>query len=126
MTAPNALAGTAYVTIDGVTYDIAGEGSYTCSSVVREPLQGQNGFHGYSEKPVGGSITWQGRNSSLVSIAALNACVNSTVVLELINGKTVIGQGMFRNGEPIKANTEDGTFDLEFFGANVTETASST
>jgi hypothetical protein len=120
-TAPNALAGTCYVTIDGVTYDIAGEGNYQCSDVMREPLQGQNGFQGYSEKPVGGAMTWQGRNSSAVSISALNACVNSSVVFELINGKTIIGQGMFRNGEPIKVNTEDGTFDLEFFGASVTE-----
>ena len=120
-TTANALAGTCYVTAGGVTYDISGEGIYQCSDVVREPLQGQNGFHGYSQKPVGGMMGWKGRNSSAVSIAAVNALVNGTVVFELINGKTIVGQGMFRNGDPIKVDTEDGTFDVEFFGPSVTE-----
>jgi hypothetical protein len=120
-TAPNALAGTCYVTIDGVSYDIVGEGSYQCSGGSREALNGQNGFHGYKEKPMPGNMKWKGRNSSAVAIAALNGCVNSSVVFELINGKTIIGRNMFRNGEPITVDTEEGEFDLEFTGKSVTE-----
>ena len=120
-TTANALAGTCYVTAGGVTYDIVGEGNYQCSSVVREALQGQNGFQGFSEKQVGGMMSWKGRNSSAVSIAALNNLVNASVVFELINGKVIVGQGMFRNGDPIKVDTEDGSFDIELFGPTVTE-----
>ena len=120
-TTANALAGTCYVTAGGVTYDIAGEGRYQCSGAVREPLQGQNGFQGFSEHSVGGMMTWQGRNSSAVAIAALNDLVNASVVFELVNGKTIVGQGMFRNGDPITVNTEDGTFEVEMFGPSVTE-----
>ena len=117
----NALAGTCYATIGGVTYDIVGEGAYQCSGAVREALNGQNGFQGCSEKQVGGMISWKGRNSQAVVIATLNSATNVTVELQLINGKTIIGQGMFRNGDPIKVDTEDGTFDLEFYGPSVTE-----
>ena len=117
----SALAGTAYVTIDGKSYTIAGEGSYMPSSVSREALIGQDGWHGYSEKPQAGKISWKGRDSGSLSIKQLNEASDATVVLVLINGKTVIGRNMVRTGEPIAVNTEDATFDVEFQGPDVTE-----
>ena len=117
----NRLAGTCFVMIDGQSYSISGDGMYTVSSATRETLMGQDGWHGYSEKPAPGAITWKGRDGSNTSIAAINASANSTVTLELANGKTIIGRNMVRVGEPIKVNTEDATFEVNFEGPEVTE-----
>jgi hypothetical protein len=115
------LAGTLSATIDGKTYNVSGEGSYTLSSVTRETLKGQSGVHGYSEMPAPGKIGFKGRDSSDAVIAALNGATNATVVFQLANGKTIVGRNMWRAGEPITVNTEDATFDLELEGPDVTE-----
>lgn len=121
MSDPNLLAGTAYVTIDGRSFSIVGEGTYRPSGGKRETLSGQDGVHGYSEMPQAGKISWKGRDSSAVNIAALNEASNVTVVLELANGKVVVGRNMWRVGDPIEVNTEDGTFSVEFNGLDVKE-----
>jgi len=116
------LAGTAYVTIDGKSYNITGEGNYTVSGTKREALVGQDGWHGYSEMPMPGKISWKGRDSGALSISDLSKAANVTVVLVLANGKTIVGRNMVRIGEgPIEVNTEDGTFSVEFQGPEVTE-----
>jgi len=117
----NRLAGVAYVTVNGASYSISGEGTYRVSGSNRESLTGQDGYHGYSEKPMPGKISWKGRDSNKVTIGALNESANATVVLELANGKTVIGRNMARTGEPLEVNTEDATFTVEFEGADVKE-----
>lgn len=121
MADPNRLAGVAYVTLNGVSYSISGEGTYRPSGSKRESLTGQDGYHGYSETPTPGKISWKGRDSNHVVISALNESANATVVLELANGKTVIGRNMARVGDPIEVNTEDATFPVEFEGPDVKE-----
>ena len=117
----NASAGIAYITVDGASYDIAGECSYTLSSETREAMTGMNGVHGPKRTIKAGMIKIQGRNGSAVDIGALGAILSASVVLELVNGKTIIGRNMWREGEPIEVNAEDGTFPLEFAGPSVTE-----
>jgi hypothetical protein len=121
MSDPNRLAGVAYITINGVSYSISGECTYRPSGSKRETLTGQDGPHGYSEIPQPGKIGIKGRDSNHVVIAALNESTNVTVVLELANGKTVIGRNMWRVGDPIEVNTEDATFPVEFEGPDVKE-----
>jgi hypothetical protein len=123
MADPNRLAGVASVTIDGRPYNISGEGTYRCSTTKRESLVGQDGYHGYSEMPQPGKISWKGRDSGSLSIAALNEAAGVTVVLVLANGKTVIGSKMTRVGDPIEVNSEDATFTVEFEGGDVVEVA---
>ncbi|MDQ2763013.1 MAG: phage tail tube protein [Pseudomonadota bacterium] len=117
----NALAGFASVTIDGAAYSIVGEGTYRTASPDRETLKGQDGIHGFSEMPNAGKISWKGRDSGAVSIEALNKASNVTVVLVLINGKTIIGRNMWRVGPAVEVNTEDASFAIEFESADVTE-----
>ncbi len=121
MSDPNRLAGVASVTLDGRAYSIVGEGTYRTSSSKREALVGQDGYHGYSEMPQPGKISWKGRDSGAVNIKALNEASNITVVLSLANGKTIVGRNMVRVGEPIEVNSEDATFAVEFNGPDVTE-----
>lgn len=117
-----AIAGAASVTIDGKSYNISGEGTYQPNGSKREALIGQDGYHGFSQMPHPGKIAWKGRDTGALSIATLSEAVDVTVVLSLVNGKTVIGRNMARMGEgPITVNTEDGTFEVEFIGPDVTE-----
>ncbi|HZU64972.1 MAG TPA: phage tail tube protein [Novosphingobium sp.] len=117
----SAIAGTLSITVDGVTYAVAGQGTYLVSSTTRETLTGQDAVHGYSEKPAAGHIAWQGRDSGAVSMATLNSANGVTVVASLINGKVIIAQNAWRDGEPAEVNTEDGTFSIRFASASVTE-----
>ena len=117
----NRLAGVMSATIDGKSFSVSGEGSYTPSSVKRETLLGQDAVHGFSEMPAAGAMSWNGRDGNDALIAALNNMVDGTVVFALANGKTIIGRNMWRVGDPIKVNTEDGTFPCEFEGPDVSE-----
>ncbi|MCW2521754.1 MAG: phage tail protein [Frankiales bacterium] len=119
---PNRLAGVAFVTVNGTSYRIVGEGTYRVSQEERETLKGQDGIHGYKAMPGAGKISWKGRDGNDVSIGALADADDATVVLELANGKTVIGRNMWRAGDsPIEVNTETGEFDVAFEGADVIE-----
>ena len=116
-----AIAGTLSVTIDGVPYNVSGSCNYLVSSTTRETLKGQDGIHGYKEMPKEGWISFHGRDSGAVSMAALNGVSSSTVVASLVNGKVIIATAAWRDGDPAEVNTEDGTFDIKFAAASVTE-----
>lgn len=116
----NRLAGVAYLSIDGVAYMLAGDGKYKVSRVERESLVGQDRVHGYSEKPSPGFIAGTLRDASGLSVASINAMTNSTVILELANGKTIIGRNMW-SAETQEVNTQEGTLEVRFEGFSVEE-----
>ena len=91
----NRLAGTAYLTVDGVTFAVTGDFEYSPSVISRESLVGMDRVHGYSEKPNVPHISCSIRDMGNLSVAGLNAMTNSTVVAELANGKTIIGRNMW-------------------------------
>lgn len=121
-TDPNRIAGTAYVTVDGVSFAITGEGTYAPSGESRETMKGQSGIHGFKGMPMPGFISWNGRDASNVSITALQNAVDATIVLVPANGKSIIARNAWRVGDgPIEVNTEEGTFAVRFESADVTE-----
>ncbi len=117
---PNRLAGTAYVSADGRRYALVGELTYGVSKLERETLPGQDGIHGFKEKPVAGFISGSFRDSSSVSVAEINAMADATVVAELNNGKTIVGRNMWTVG-PHDVATEEGSFAIRWESADVTE-----
>ncbi|OTP79492.1 phage tail tube protein [Caballeronia sordidicola] len=116
----NRIAGTAYLTADGKGYSVAGDFEYDPSSVARETLSGQSGVDGYSEKPKPGEIKATLRDMGGLSLAAINAMTDVTVVVELANGKTIIGRNMW-TVEPQGAKAEDATVPVTWQGISVTE-----
>ena len=58
----NRLAGTAFVTTNGVSIMVAGQFKYSPSKLKRETLTGMDYVHGYKEKPsapfAGKALTW--------------------------------------------------------------------
>lgn len=116
----NRLAGTAYVTVDGVTVMVVGQFKYRPSKVERTTLNGMDGVHGYKEKPVPGYISCQLRDSGGTTVSDFNDQTNVNVIAELANGKTIIGKGLWSvNSQEV--DSEEATFDVRWEGADVTE-----
>ncbi|MHA3574136.1 phage tail tube protein [Yersinia enterocolitica] len=116
----NRLAGTAYVTVDGITVMVAGQFKYSPSKVKRETVMGMDGIHGYKETVVASSISCTIRDSGGVSISDFNDQTNVNIVCELANGKTIIGSGMWSVSTLLVDSTE-GTVDVSWEGGSVTE-----
>lgn len=114
------LAGTAYVTVDGLTVMVEGSFKYKPTRVKRETLTGMDGVHGYKEKPSAGSISMSLRDSRGTSVIGFNNQTSVTVVAQLANGKTIIGSNMWTVDEQ-EVDSEDAKFDVKWEGLSVTE-----
>lgn len=111
----NRLAGTAYLSVDGLTYMLAGDFEYSPASVTRETLVGMDSVHGYSEKPMQSHISATLRDSGGLTVASLNAMTNVTVVAELANGKVIIGRNMW-TVEAQSSKAADATIEVKWEG----------
>jgi hypothetical protein len=118
------LAGTAQITVDGNSYMLEGAAKYSPSTVRRETLMGMDGYHGVKETPVPGSISFTGRDAGDLVVANFNGMRNVTVVLQLANGKTVVGRNM-ACVDAQEVDSTEATFDLKFEGPSVTEQTAS-
>jgi len=118
----NRVGGTAFVAVDGVSYALTGELEYNPSSVTRESAIGQDGVHGYIEKPMAPHISATLRDMNGLSVAGLNAMTNNTVTVQLANGKLVIGRNMWTVEDQTSKSTE-GTVEVKWEGlqGSVTE-----
>lgn len=116
----NRLAGTAYVTIDGLTIMVVGDFRYSPSKVNRTTLTGMDGVHGYKEKPVAPFLSCNVRDSGGTTVDDFNGMTNVSVVVELANGKTLIGSNMWAVNTQEVAS-EDAVFALRFEGGKLTE-----
>ena len=116
----NRKAGIATLTIDGSAYDVVGNLSYMAAGVKRETLIGQSGIQGYSEMPMAQYIQATIRDNGSLETGTLNQLTSSTLVLQLANGKTVYGDGMW-NTDFEEVDTQEATFRVRFEGPSVIE-----
>ena len=116
----NLIAGTAQVTVDGVTHQLEGAAKYSPCKVKREALNGMDGFHGWKESPITGSISLSIRDAGNPTVADFNAMRNATVVLALANGKVVVGRNMGTTDSQ-EVDAEDAKFEVKFEGPEVSE-----
>ena len=120
----NSIAGTAQITVDGQTYQLEGDLKYMPSTVKRESLLGMDGFHGFKETHVAGSISMTLRDAGSLSVGDFNTMDNVTVVASLANGKTVVGRNMGAV-ETQEVDTVDAKFEVKFEGPQVSEQTAS-
>jgi hypothetical protein len=113
------IAGTCYLSIDGQRKRVVGEVTWRNSGETREMKVGSDGVHGYKRKPMQGQIKVKVRDSGDASTDDLNGIVDSTVVAELANGKTVIGRNMTRVGDPVTSDAEEAEIELTLEGPDV-------
>jgi hypothetical protein len=116
----NRIAGTAYLNVDGQNYLLRGDFEYCPSAFERESIVGMDKVHGYIEKPnvphISGTLT----DAGTLSLAALNAMTNVTVVCELANGKTITGRNMWAV-QTQTGKAADGTVEMRWEGPSVVE-----
>jgi len=116
----NRLAGTTYLSVDGQSYMLAGEVTYSVSRVKRTTISGPSGPQGYSEELIPGHISATLRDAGGLTVADFNAMTNVTVTVELANGKTISGGNMWTvDSQEVKSG--EATFDVKWEGLSVEE-----
>lgn len=93
--------------------------TYHMGNVKREPVMGDNGVLGYTEK----HETAPNIKCTLVDTAktdkeALSKFVDETIVLETNNGQKITLTSAWVGNE-LEINTEDGTLPVEFYGTEL-------
>jgi hypothetical protein len=114
------LAGVAFLTIDGKSYQVAEGAKYQVSKITRETLSGQSGVDGFKEMPKPGTIGATIRDAGDLSVSKINQMTDVTVVLQLANGKVISGSGMWST-ENQEVDTAEGKFEVNFEGPDVRE-----
>lgn len=115
------VAGICFLSIDGQREALVGEFAYQVSGVTREAKVGADGPHGFKEKPVMGNITGKIRDRGGLSLTALGAMTNVTVIAELANGKVATARNAFWSGDPPKADAEEAEVEIKFESKDVTD-----
>jgi Phage tail tube protein len=88
--------------------------------MMRESAKGQDGIHGYIEKPEVGRIKGKIRDFGGNSVTGIGLMSNVSVVVSLTNGKSAIGTGMWLT-ELGEVSGEDGSLDFTFESGSVIE-----
>lgn len=115
-----AIAGIAFLSVDGRNFKLAGDLKYSPSKVKRESQTGQDSVHGFSEMPAVPYISGVIRDMDGLMISDLNAMRDVTVVCELVNGKTVTGRNMW-TVDVQEVTTEDAKCEVKWEGFQVIE-----
>ncbi len=107
------VGGIIFVKIDGAQVRAKGAFTYDLGVPQRKSVVGHDGVHGFSETPkaayLEGEIT-DGRN---IDLKALQSISNSTITLDLANGKTILFPQAVYTGDGT-AGTEDGNAKVKF------------
>ena len=115
------IGGVAYLRIDGVQRKMKGSWTYNLGPPKRNGVVGADGFHGFTEMPqiafCEGNITDQGD----LSLEQLQNLVDTTVTIELANGKTVVFRDAYYANEG-SVTTEAGEIACRFEAVSAEET----
>jgi hypothetical protein len=118
------IGGTLFLMINGVQYPARGSWEYTPTMSERTGIAGQDGVHGYTEKPTVPSMKGDVSDFGGISIQALQQSTVSVATLSLANGKVVVGHDGWVKGA-ITSHTEDGKYSLDLEFTRVIEQPSS-
>ncbi|MGX9966068.1 phage tail tube protein [Roseomonas sp. F4] len=113
-------AGTAYVKVDGIQLALQGGLTINFGTVVREPMMGMDGPHGFKETPMMPSIEASFTKGPEISLATLSSITDSTVTAECTDGTVFVLSEAFQSGE-LAFNAAEGTYSATFHGRNMTE-----
>lgn len=114
------LAGTATVTLDGMSVYVAGTFRYSVGNKKRETLPGMDGIHGFKETYVPPFIEIEIRDHGKLSMEDIANATDITVVAILANGKTIMGENMWNVTVP-EVDTTQATLNARFEGQSVIE-----
>ena len=109
------VGGTAYVKVDGVQLQLRGNLTTNIGDKERETVVGQDGVHGFTEKPMAPFIECEITDHRDLDIPALGEITDATVTAEMATGKVYV----LRNAWSLKApdlNAAEGSMTIRFEG----------
>lgn len=90
MASPNRIGGILSLRVDGNQYEARGSFQVTPGTVKRTGVAGQDGVHGFIEEPIVPQIKGDISIGNLLSLEALEQITDSTVQVQLANGRTYV------------------------------------
>lgn len=115
-----AIAGTAYIKINGEQKTLAGSWKVSPTKIIKTGVTGLSGIAGHTETHRVPYMDGSFIDAGSLSIAELEALDNATITLELTNGKTYLGRGMYLAGEP-EHDLSNGEVSVRFEGTEISE-----
>ena len=109
------LAGVAYIRVDGAQYALRGNLTVSIDMEEREGVPGQDGIHGFIERPRVPFIEADLSDLGGLSLRALQRMVNTTVQAELANGKKYLLRNAWTSTAR-ELNTADGQVTVRWEG----------
>ena len=108
------LAGITTFTVNGVVLPCT-EFAWDPGSVEYETMTSLSGVDGFTAKPVAPYISGKFRDSQSNSVTSFVGLYNATVVVQLANGKQIVGHNLWYTGRAGVSGAE-ATFDFKFEG----------
>lgn len=115
-----AIAGIAYLKINGEQKTLSGSFSVSPTNTVKTGVAGLSGYAGYTEAARVPYMEGSLLDTDGLSVKDLAKIENATITVELVNGKTYVGQEMFVAGEPTH-DLSNGEVSVRFEGRNIDE-----
>jgi hypothetical protein len=112
------LAGITSFTVNGSNFAVT-EFAWDPGSVERTTMTSLSGVDGYKEEPAAPYISGKFRDGASVSVTGFTQLYNATVVVQLANGKQIVGHNMWYTGRPGTSGAE-ANFDFKFEGVQGT------
>lgn len=115
-------AGIIFFKIDGEIFNAKGSYTYGMGKPMREAIVGHDTVHGYKELPTVPFIEGEITDSADLNIDLLSGVTDSTVTLELANGKVISLRNAFiTNADGLTGQTEEGNIPVRFEGLSAEE-----
>lgn len=114
--------GVIFFKVDGTQYQAKGNFSYGLGKEVREAIVGSDTVHGFKGMPTAPFIEGEITDSADLSLDSFSAITDSTVTLELANGKVIALRNAWScNADGLKVQTEEGNVAIRFEGISAEE-----
>lgn len=116
----NRRGGVLFLKKDGTIYDAKGNFTYNLGQPKRDAIVGPDKVHGYKELPQVPYLEGEITDSSTLDLAAFVNTTDSTLTLELANGKTFVLRNAWYAAEG-NGQTEEGNIQVRFEGLSAEE-----
>jgi len=108
------VAGITSFAVNGSVFAVT-EFAWDPGAVQRESLSSLSGVDGFRETPIPPYISGKFRDAQSVNVTGFVGLTSATVVVQLANGKQVVGHNLWFVGRPTVSGA-DATFDFRFEG----------
>jgi hypothetical protein len=109
------VAGITSFTVNGSMFAVT-EFSWDPGAITRETMTSLSGVDGFRETPIAPYISGKFRDAQSVNVSGFVGLTSATVVVQLANGKQVVGHNLWFVGRP-GVSGADATFDFRFEGS---------